>query len=213
MFNILFIQLHAAYLNILSGAGQSQIVEPMIEASDWLNKALSGSDITQYEQQRAISLAKAIQAYNDGETGPGRCPLETTSLSLFSNNISAAALIADTGDHHRGNADKQPCSSYACSRDPHSGNHYSRLHSQQRRRRQLNGSDSGPTAQPTTPAPTPQPTVTPAPPTSLHRPRHRPQIRLVPLNPHPLQPRLKNQHPPLHRYRGKIVQNNRYPGI
>jgi len=91
-FNVLFIQLHAAYLNVLSGASQSQIVEPMIEASDWLNKVLYGSDIAVHGHERGLELAKVIQAYNDGEIGPGRCAAYSLPLGLFSNKISAAVL-------------------------------------------------------------------------------------------------------------------------
>jgi hypothetical protein len=165
MFNILFIQLHAAYLNILSGAGQSQIVGSMIEASDWLNKTLSGSDITQYEQQRAISLAKAIQAYNDGETGPGRCPLETTSLSLFSNNISAAALsltpeITIVVTQTSISATRTPVAGIRTPAIIFPPSLSTATKTPTRR------SDSLP-PNPTTPAPTHQPTATPAPPTSL----------------------------------------------
>jgi hypothetical protein len=92
VFNVLFIQLHAAYLNIISGASQSQIVKPMLEASEWLNKMLSGSDTARHEQGRALELAKTIRAYNDGEIGPGRCAAYTPPNGYFNNKISAAVL-------------------------------------------------------------------------------------------------------------------------
>jgi hypothetical protein len=92
VFNVLFIQLHSAYLNIISGASQSQIVEPMLEASDWLNKTLYGRDNAKHGQERALELARTIQAYNDGEIGPGRCAAYATPSGLFNNKISIAVL-------------------------------------------------------------------------------------------------------------------------
>ena len=92
VFNVVFIQLHAAYLNIIAGASQSQIVEAMLEASEWLNKMLYGSELAKYEQARALELARVIQAYNDGETGPGRCGAYTPPQEYFSIKIRAAVL-------------------------------------------------------------------------------------------------------------------------
>jgi hypothetical protein len=92
VFNVLFIQLHAAYLNILSGASQSQIVEPILQASEWLHQMLSGSDTAKHEQEWALELARHIQAYNSGETGPGRCAAYTPPKSYFNDKISAAVL-------------------------------------------------------------------------------------------------------------------------
>ncbi len=166
IFNILFIQLHAAYLNLISGAGQSQIVAQMIEASDWLVEALSDSDITQYQQQRALSLAKAIQAYNDGETGPGRCPLETTSQSLFSNSISAAALSLTPEITIEITLTSSPVVHTTVPRRTRTAAVIIPPLFPTAAKTPTQRTDSWPTARPNTPAPTPQPTMTPAPPTS-----------------------------------------------
>jgi hypothetical protein len=164
VFNILFIQLHAAYLNILSGATQSQVVEPMIEAGDWVNKALYGSDIVKHGQARGLELAKTLQAYNDGETGPGRCGDYTSPLRLFSTNISAAVLSltpATSLEATQAN-DIVANTPTAVLRTP-SSSHTTQLPFVSRT--PTRNPDSQPPSIPPTKAPTVQPTATQVPPT------------------------------------------------
>jgi len=177
VFNVLFIQLHAAYLNMLSGASQHPIVDTMIEASDWLNKAFSGSEIAKHGQERGLELAKTIQEYNAGEIGPGRCAAYTTPLGLFSNKISAAVLSLTPDIRVEATQTDQPNlrtpTRTLASPPPVL---FSTATPTPTRR-----SEPGATQIPSTPIPTPQPTATQAPPTA------RPT---TPPTPHPTSPPL-----------------------
>jgi len=69
----LFLQLHAAFLNFLSGADTSAVNKTMSDAANWLNIHLVGSPINESDQQTGIALGMTLASYNNGRLGPGRC--------------------------------------------------------------------------------------------------------------------------------------------
>lgn len=88
----LFIQLHAAFLNIVYGANPSEINQIMIDASNWLIANPLGSTPPQAEQLSGLELANLLEEFNTGVIGPGLCedellielPTQTPNLTLTS---------------------------------------------------------------------------------------------------------------------------------
>ncbi len=72
----LFSQLHAAILNYLAGADFSAVRQTTLEASDWLTGHPAGAEISAADLEAGRALEQALEAYNTGLVGPGRCPDE-----------------------------------------------------------------------------------------------------------------------------------------
>jgi hypothetical protein len=73
----LFVQLHAAYLNFLSGADPSAANKTISDTAIWLNTHPVGSPINDFDQQTGITLGMTLASYNNGRLGPGRCANDT----------------------------------------------------------------------------------------------------------------------------------------
>ncbi len=80
---LLFLQLHAAYLNINGGADPRAVEEAMIDASDWLEEHPVGSVVLPADLSQGFFLAKILDQYNNGELGPGHCSDEPSALTYF----------------------------------------------------------------------------------------------------------------------------------
>jgi|GEM_PF-1315667 hypothetical protein len=63
----------AATLNVLKGADGRVIERDMIAASDWLNRHPAYDRLTPEERAEGEALFRVLNAFNLGETGPGRC--------------------------------------------------------------------------------------------------------------------------------------------
>lgn len=88
----LFIQFNTTYLNILYGADPSEIQENYLEASSWLDQGSFGEPLLEPVRGRAIWLAKALENFNNGITGPGEC-LEDASSEIYpSSNLFVPAF-------------------------------------------------------------------------------------------------------------------------
>jgi hypothetical protein len=74
----LFIQLHAAFLNFLSGADTQLVENSIIDAANWISLHPEDSEISETEQQAADVLENSLAEYNSGLTGPGLCTGEPT---------------------------------------------------------------------------------------------------------------------------------------
>lgn len=95
----LFIQFNTAYLNSLYGADPSEIQDSYLEASSWLDQGTFGEPLLEPVRGRATWLAKALENFNNGITGPGECPEDASlepypSSSLF---VPAFTITPSTG--------------------------------------------------------------------------------------------------------------------
>ena len=89
---VLFIQLHATFLNLLSGADPGSIEGTMVEASRWLSEHPIGSVVSVSDNQDGLVFVKILGDYNNGVSGPGHCedeplillPTATPDLTLTS---------------------------------------------------------------------------------------------------------------------------------
>lgn len=89
---ILFIQLNAAFLNIVYGANPNDVDQIMVDASNWLLAHPMGSTPSQADLQTGLELANILEEYNTGAIGPGLCedellvqlPTQTPDLTLTS---------------------------------------------------------------------------------------------------------------------------------
>lgn len=70
---ILAHQLIPAKLNVLQGADPSAVEAAIIDADTWLIEHPPGSSPSGAERQEGICLAKTLDDYNNGVTGPGHC--------------------------------------------------------------------------------------------------------------------------------------------
>jgi hypothetical protein len=106
----LFVQLHAAFLNFLSGADTSAVNKTMSDAANWLNIHPAGSPINEVDQQTGITLGMTLASYNNGRFGPGHCandpaivpadeiplPTETMTSTVETVTITATATRRST---------------------------------------------------------------------------------------------------------------------
>jgi len=76
---ILARQLIPAKLNVLKGADPSAIKATITGADDWLGEHPLGSDPSNPDRDQGIALAGALDEYNNGVIGPGRCGDETAT--------------------------------------------------------------------------------------------------------------------------------------
>jgi len=71
----LFLHLHTALLNVLSGSDQAEIKRTILDAINWLNSfADNNSLVTELDLQIGLVLAQQLYDYNNGVIGPGVCP-------------------------------------------------------------------------------------------------------------------------------------------
>jgi hypothetical protein len=89
----LFSQLHGAILNYLAGADFEAVKQTAIDASSWLNNHPEGVEISEEDRQTALALERALEDYNKGVTGPGRCPDEPVVPALAP---TSAPTLTDT---------------------------------------------------------------------------------------------------------------------
>ena len=89
---VLFIQLHTAFLNAVSGADYDKIYNTIIDAANWLNLHPVGGEISQPDQQTAISFVKILEDYNDGQLGPGPCIGDATPIPAESTSLPTAMV-------------------------------------------------------------------------------------------------------------------------
>jgi hypothetical protein len=74
----LFVQLHTAFLNSVSGADYSAVYQTILDAANWIRINHVGSEISEIDQENGISFEKILADYNEGRLGPGSCPAEPT---------------------------------------------------------------------------------------------------------------------------------------
>lgn len=70
---ILAVQLIAAKLSIAAGADDSEIADTIEQADAWLIENPLGSNPKGEEREEGIALAEDLEAYNEGDIGPGKC--------------------------------------------------------------------------------------------------------------------------------------------
>jgi hypothetical protein len=70
---VLIHQLIAAKLNVAAGADPTDIEAVLIDADAWLASHPLGSDPTGTDREAGIALARALDDFNNGVTGPGHC--------------------------------------------------------------------------------------------------------------------------------------------
>ena len=95
---VLFLQVHSAYLNIISGADPSDVRITILDASDWLSQHPSSSALTAEDQQRGLKLARALMDYNSGIVGPGLCSQQSSSngnqfTGILTPDLSGVSLL------------------------------------------------------------------------------------------------------------------------
>jgi len=73
----LFIQLHAAYLNLNNGSNNSTIEKTVVSAADWLFSHSNGTPINDTDKQEATKFTSDLANYNNGRLGPALCSNET----------------------------------------------------------------------------------------------------------------------------------------
>ena len=70
---ILAHQLIPAKLNVLNGADPSAVETTIADADEWLIEHPLGGDPADPDRAQGIALAETLDAYNNGEIGPGHC--------------------------------------------------------------------------------------------------------------------------------------------
>ncbi len=70
---ILARQLIAAKLNVASGADATDIADTIAAADDWLIAHPVGTEVEGPSREVGILLAQTLDAYNNGDLGPGHC--------------------------------------------------------------------------------------------------------------------------------------------
>jgi hypothetical protein len=92
-------QFFAALLNTLKGADASEIEALLIEARDWLVLRPHGIDLTQAELAEVTAYTRQLEAYNNGQVGPGSCRDDlATPTPAPSETPTATATIASGPD-------------------------------------------------------------------------------------------------------------------
>jgi hypothetical protein len=97
----------SAALNILNGADPSTIEPVLSDASSWIDNHPVGIQISPADMQAGNELAAKLQAYNNGQIGPGLCadeptppaPTQTATLSptpTYTNTVPPAVGITAT---------------------------------------------------------------------------------------------------------------------
>ncbi len=76
----LFIQLHTAFLNVVSGAEYNEVNQTIIDASNWLGLHPVGSEFNQTDEQAGLNLGITLFDYNAGKLGPGPCADDVTPV-------------------------------------------------------------------------------------------------------------------------------------
>jgi hypothetical protein len=66
-------QFFAALLNSLKGADTSSVEVSLVQASDWLGRHALGLEVSETDRQKGTALARSLQDFNSGLTGPGLC--------------------------------------------------------------------------------------------------------------------------------------------
>lgn len=93
-FDYLFIQLNAAYINYSNfGSLSGQVGITILHAAGWLASHSSGSELSQTDQETAISLGKTLADYNNGSLGLTLCAGEATSAPFMG---ATASVVATT---------------------------------------------------------------------------------------------------------------------
>ena len=70
---ILAHQLIAAKLNVANGADGSAVADTITDADAWLTQYPVGSNVPRDDRQAAIEMANILDAFNNGNIGPGHC--------------------------------------------------------------------------------------------------------------------------------------------
>ena len=79
---VLFIQFHAAILNYLSGTNPGAIEQVLLDASTWIGTHPFGGSVSEEDLLAAQPLAKALEDYNNGVTGPALCQDDPSLLGM-----------------------------------------------------------------------------------------------------------------------------------
>jgi hypothetical protein len=92
---LLFLHFNATYLNIINGSDPTAIEQAALDASDWLENHPSGSYYSVADAQQALQLTQKLNDYNNGKSGPGRCPDEASS-QIFNQPVIQAPVLSTT---------------------------------------------------------------------------------------------------------------------
>jgi hypothetical protein len=90
--------MYTSFLNILHGADLAVIESILMEASGWLTTYPSGSELSEFNNQRGLYLIQILENYNDGQIGPGPCKDSpgTATLTPTSTGTFTPAPPTDT---------------------------------------------------------------------------------------------------------------------
>jgi len=93
-------QLLSAWLNVLSGADRSEIVDVMNNAEAWLVQYPPGSKPKKKDKRKGNELRKILRDYNQGKNGPGSCDdlLGDGSDGMLSGMNPNAILVTTSKD-------------------------------------------------------------------------------------------------------------------
>lgn len=92
---VLAVQLIAAKLNIAGGADDSLIADSILAADAWLSEHPIGTDPKGEAREQGIALAEKLEAYNNGEIGPGKCDDKEPPTSTPTSSPSDTTLEAE----------------------------------------------------------------------------------------------------------------------
>ncbi len=89
--HLVFIQFVAAYLNVVYGADPLAIADEIMQTSEWLYAHPPGGVLREADAQEAMSMAKILEEYNSGFTGPIRC---LDDISTYTGQMVGTPILA-----------------------------------------------------------------------------------------------------------------------